>query len=125
VQQASIFQQRRTGVLLHITSLPSGTLGKDAYQFVDFLHQSGVTVWQMLPLGPTHADGSPYQCLSAHAANSKLVCLDTIKQKAWADADELDGLTFSTFMAHAYRLFDQHASEDEKNKFAEFQQQQH
>ena len=57
MEQAHIFAQRRCGVLLHITSLPSGNLGKDAYRFVDFLQQAGVTIWQMLPLGPTHSDG--------------------------------------------------------------------
>ncbi|RKZ97397.1 MAG: 4-alpha-glucanotransferase, partial [Gammaproteobacteria bacterium] len=68
LQQAQVFQKRRAGVLLHITSLPAANLGEDAYRFVDFLHESGVSVWQMLPLGPTHSDGSPYQCLSAHAS---------------------------------------------------------
>ncbi len=80
LQQARVFQQRRAGVLLHITSLPAANLGQDAYQFVDFLQASGVTVWQMLPLGPTHSDGSPYQCLSAHASNPRLVCMDMVKQ---------------------------------------------
>ena len=72
MEQAEVFKKRRAGVLLHITSLPSGTLGEDAYRFIDFLQKSGVSVWQMLPLGPTHSDGSPYQCLSAHAADAKI-----------------------------------------------------
>lgn len=125
MQQASIFQQRRAGVLLHITSLPSGSLGEDAYRFVDFLHQAGVSVWQMLPLGPTHADGSPYQCLSAHAANSKLLCLDTLKQQSWAKSEDLnEAQTFSTLMAHAYRQFVQYADETALAGFVEFQQKQ-
>ncbi|HYA39092.1 MAG TPA: 4-alpha-glucanotransferase, partial [Candidatus Methylomirabilis sp.] len=57
--------RRRAGVLLHPTSLPGGgDLGADAFRFVDFLAQSGFSVWQMLPLGPTHHDGSPYHSLS-------------------------------------------------------------
>ena len=44
MKQAHVFQQRRTGVLLHITSLPSANLGEDAYRFVDFLQASGVSV---------------------------------------------------------------------------------
>jgi 4-alpha-glucanotransferase len=78
MQEAKIFQQRRTGVLLHITSLPSGDLGPDAFRFVDFLKSSGSSVWQMLPLGPTHGDGSPYQCLSAHAGNPELISLHEV-----------------------------------------------
>jgi 4-alpha-glucanotransferase len=48
--------QRRAGVLLHITSLPNRNLGNDAYAFVDFLHECGASVWQVLPLGITHED---------------------------------------------------------------------
>ena len=65
--------QRRAGVLLHISSLPSayytGDLGAEAYQFVDFLQEIGASVWQTLPINMPHADNSPYQCLSAHAGN--------------------------------------------------------
>lgn len=91
MKQAHIFDQRRTGVLLHITSLPSGNLGDDAYRFVDFLQHAGVTVWQMLPLGPTHEDGSPYQCLSAHAGNNKLLSVDYIKAQPWVHSEDLSG----------------------------------
>ena len=91
MKQAQVFQKRRAGVLLHITSLPSAKLGEDAYRFVDLLEQAGVSVWQMLPLGPTHSDGSPYQCLSAHAANTKLICMKKLKQQSWANAVEIDG----------------------------------
>ena len=56
----SPFAQRRAGILLHPTSLPGdygcGQLGAEAFRFVDFLVASGLRVWQMLPLGPTHAD---------------------------------------------------------------------
>ena len=76
----NLLNKRRAGVLLHITSLPGtdkqGDLGQDAYNFVNFLHDSGVSVWQTLPLGMTHADGSPYQCLSAHAGNPELIDID-------------------------------------------------
>ncbi len=65
---------RRAGVLLHITSLPGGDLGPEAYRFVDFLADAGVTVWQVLPLVPTHEeDRSPYNALSAMAGNPALV----------------------------------------------------
>ncbi|MDH5358436.1 MAG: 4-alpha-glucanotransferase [Gammaproteobacteria bacterium] len=124
MKQAEVFQRRRAGILLHITSLPSANLGSDAYRFVDFLQQAGMTVWQMLPLGPTHSDGSPYQCLSAHAANSNLICIDMLKQQPWANAEELEDLTFTNLMAHAYRQFISQAGEQEKNAFNEFCQNQ-
>jgi 4-alpha-glucanotransferase len=68
----TLLNQRRAGILLHITSLPgrysNGDLGQEAYHFVKFLHSVGVKVWQTLPLGQPHGDGSPYQCLSAMPA---------------------------------------------------------
>ena len=75
--------QRRAGVLLHITSLPSRDFGQDAYYFVDFLKSSGATVWQVLPLGITHEDGSPYQSLSAHAGNPALISFKSLVEKGW------------------------------------------
>jgi 4-alpha-glucanotransferase len=68
-----VLDRRRAGVLLHPTSLPDGTLGADARRFVDFLADTGASVWQMLPLGPTHPDASPYHCLSVHALNPQLL----------------------------------------------------
>ena len=66
------FSQRRAGVLLHPTSLPSGTLD-DADTWLDFMQVSGLSVWQVLPLGVPQADLSPYQCLSAFATNPALL----------------------------------------------------
>ena len=56
---SAILDTRRAGVLLHPTSLPSGDLGPDAEYFLDFMCHAGLSVWQTLPLGPTHADRSP------------------------------------------------------------------
>ena len=72
---------RRAGVLLHVTSLPGsatgsagGDLGDESYRFVDFLAESGCTVWQVLPLVPTHeGDDSPYNAPSAMAGNPRLI----------------------------------------------------
>ncbi|MEY3807216.1 MAG: 4-alpha-glucanotransferase [Pseudomonadota bacterium] len=87
-----ILNKRRAGVLLHITSLPSsgsqGNLGQEAYHFVNFLHDSGVSVWQTLPLGMPHADGSPYQCLSAHAGNPNLIDIDGLVNLGWLQLSE-------------------------------------
>lgn len=69
--------RRRAGVLLHLTSLPHtvghGPLGADGRRFVDFLAASGIGVWQVLPIGPTHS-GSPYDLSSAHAGNPGFIC---------------------------------------------------
>ena len=99
VKVSPLFQVRRAGVLLHPTSLPNthsflqqktypqmhGTLGKDAYLFVDFLAQSGLSVWQMLPTTPTHADLSPYQSVSAHAGNPELISIDWLVHYGWVE----------------------------------------
>lgn len=58
---------RSSGVLLHPTSLPSGRLGADAYAFIDWLASAGQSWWQILPLGPPDAFGSPYMAPSAFA----------------------------------------------------------
>src|SRR6478672_10773529 len=66
IREAS-FSRRSSGVLLHVTSLPSGRLGTDAYEFVDWLEAAGQSWWQILPLGPPDEDGSPYKAASAFA----------------------------------------------------------
>ena len=68
---------RASGILLHPTSLPGpygvGDLGPQAYSFASFLENSGQTLWQMLPLGPTGYGDSPYACYSAFAGNTLLI----------------------------------------------------
>ena len=65
--------RRSSGVLLHITSLPGGRLGPEAYEFVDWLESAGQSWWQVLPLGPPDAFGSPYTSSSAFATWSGLL----------------------------------------------------
>ena len=73
---------RQSGILMHITSLPSaygvGTLGREAYAFADFLERSGQRVWQLLPLTPTGYGDSPYQSCSAFAGNPYLIDISTL-----------------------------------------------
>ena len=87
-----VTRPRRAGVLLHLTSLPSahgcGQMSDDAWKFVDWLAQSGFSVWQILPLGPTHEDRSPYLSLSAFAGNPELIsvsrlCRDDALAHSW------------------------------------------
>ena len=77
-----LFSARRAGVLLHPTCLPGslGVLGAGARRFVDFLADSGITVWQTLPIGPTHQDLSPYHSLSAPAGNQYFIDLAALLQ---------------------------------------------
>ena len=74
--------ERSSGVLLHPTSLPGkygiGTLGKEAYNFIDFLIRGGQKLWQVCPLGPTGYGDSPYQCFSAFAGNHYLIDPDLL-----------------------------------------------
>ncbi len=122
--------QRRAGILLHITSLPgngkTGDLGEEAYNFVRFLHDSGVTVWQTLPLGVTHGDGSPYQCMSAHAGNPDLISLEWLEQKGWLqntdryDSRYSDSLEKSSLLARAYKGFQGLASQEDQKDFKQF-----
>ena len=73
---------RTSGVLMHISSLPSnagiGTLGKEAYDFVDFLKKSGQSFWQVLPLCPTSYGDSPYQSFSTFAGNPYFIDFDML-----------------------------------------------
>ena len=90
----TVSRERRTGVLLHPTSLPgepdNGDLGHEAYRFIEFLHAHGFKVWQMLPLGVTHDDMSPYQCLSSHAGNPLLISIDWLLDKGWLKKNEIN-----------------------------------
>lgn len=85
------FNKRRAGILLHPTSLPgtpgNGDLGQHAYRFIDFIADCGISLWQMLPLGPPHEDLSPYQCQSVHAANPLLISLEALVKKGWLSED--------------------------------------
>ena len=76
---------RQSGVLLHVTSLPSdggiGTLGKAAYEFVDFVKDSGMSIWQMLPLGPTGYAESPYQSCSTFAGNQLVIDFPSLEEE--------------------------------------------
>jgi 4-alpha-glucanotransferase len=69
--------------------LGNGDLGHQAYRFIEFLNRHGFRVWQMLPLGPTNDDKSPYQCLSSHAGNPLLISLDWLQDKGWLDREKI------------------------------------
>lgn len=119
--------QRRAGVLLHITSLPSRDLGQDAYYFVDFLKNAGASVWQVLPLGITHEDGSPYQSLSAHAGNPALISFKLLVEKGWLPEEDFCAFCNTNPQFHhtcllnkAFLGFKEHATAFDKADFDDF-----
>ena len=83
---------RKSGILLHISSLPSpygiGTMGKAAYDFIDFLAETGQKVWQVLPIGHTSYGDSPYQSYSSYAGNPYFIDLDTLCEKELLKIEE-------------------------------------
>ncbi len=125
----AILEQRRAGVLLHPTSLPGGVgngdLGANAHRFVDFLAQAGFSVWQMLPLGPTHRDGSPYHALSLHAGNPLLISLDRLVEWGWLEPNRPDTVVNVAVyrierLAQAHKIFTQRAGDSEQQAFDAF-----
>lgn len=122
----SLLSQRRAGVLLHISSLPSsnyvGDLGSEAYRFVDFLQSIGASVWQTLPINMPHADNSPYQCLSAHAGNPDFISLEALQAQGLLTKADLIGLITdkSDFLTKAYQAFCQPSEEKQQKVFKRF-----
>ena len=94
---------RASGVLLHLTSLPSpygiGDVGPSAFTWIDRLHESGQHWWQALPLGPTGYGNSPYSCLSSFAGNGLLISPYFLIEDGLLMADECDG-TFPVKTIH-------------------------
>lgn len=84
---------RRSGILMHPTSLPGrfgvGDLGNTAYSFVDFLAAAGQSYWQVLPLSPTGYADSPYQTLSAFAGNPMLISPEELKEAGHLSAADV------------------------------------
>ncbi|TSA30504.1 MAG: 4-alpha-glucanotransferase [Bacteroidetes bacterium] len=130
---------RASGILLHPTSLPGnygiGTLGKAAFDCIDFLALSKQRYWQILPLGPTGYADSPYQCFSAHAGNPNLIDLELLVDEGLLQAKDL--ATFPSFgegpvqfdevqnarkplLQKAYEQFSRQAGETEKLKYRNF-----
>jgi len=130
----NLLNKRRAGILLHITSLPGadkqGDFGQDAYYFVNFLHDAGIGVWQTLPLGITHEDGSPYQCLSAHAGNPAFIDIEGLVKLGWlqhsGQYEEGQGTAAfnkRSLVAKAYHGFIECAERRDWDDFAHFCQE--
>src|SRR3954447_10582222 len=89
---------RASGVLLHVTSLPSpygiGDVGPTALAWVDRLREAGQTWWQGLPLGPTGYGNSPYQSLSSFAGNGLLISPDLLIEDGLLQEGDCEGYSF-------------------------------
>ena len=120
-----IFQQRRSGVLLSVTALPGSSelsleegfevqnhgFFDSACQFIDWLARGGFSLWQMLPMGPTHRDDSPYLCLSSLAGESHFIGLQWLQKNALLDTQiESSKISHRAALGAAYRQFKQAAS---------------
>jgi len=130
---------RRSGILLHPTCLPSpygiGDLGPNANAFADFLVEAGQTLWQVLPLGPTGYGDSPYQTFSIFAGNPLLISPELLFEDGLLTRAELEGkpqfpertvdyggvLTWKReLIRRAYGNFCERASDEEKGLFDTF-----
>ncbi len=130
--------KRHSGILLHVTSLPSyggiGDFGPAAYAFVDFLHAGKQRLWQVLPLSPTGYGSSPYSALSAFAGNPLLISLELLVRDGWLTEDRIAGLPGhdgpvdysaaqrlkSPLIEEAAANFLDHADPDQRMRFQKF-----
>src|SRR6185369_9886360 len=133
---------RASGVLLHVTSLPSrygiGDLGPAAVAWVDRLHEAGQGWWQALPLGPTGYGDSPYQSLSSFAGNPLLISPDWLIEDELVKSSEVATPAFpaaavdfeavkrfkQALLARAWKSFDAGARSDLRPAFERFSQEQ-
>ena len=87
--------KRSSGVLLPVFSLPSnygiGTIGKAAYDFIDFLHSAKQAYWQILPVGSTGFGDSPYRSFSTYAGNPYFIDLDLLIKDGLISKEDVDG----------------------------------
>ena len=87
---------KKSGVLLHISSLHGdygcGNFGKEAYEFADYLHDAGFTIWQVLPFNVPHKDASPYSSVSTFAQNPLFIDPEQLASRGLLTANELEEL---------------------------------
>lgn len=96
--------ERGAGILMPISSMPSpygiGTMGRDAYEFVDFLRECNHKYWQVLPLGPTSFGDSPYQGFSTFAGNPYFIDLETLIEEGLLKKEYVERFDWGNDAAH-------------------------
>jgi len=126
---------RRGGVLLHPTALPgrfgTGDIGPEAVRFLDALARSGISIWQVLPLGPAGAGGSPYDSPSAFAGNRFLISPERLAQDGWVselpgagEDSEREAANRDRLLEAAWKSFRSHATARQKEELEAFRSAQ-
>ena len=117
---------RQSGILLHISSLPGpggiGSMGKEAFAFAGFLRESGMSLWQVLPMGPTGYGESPYQSSSVFAGNPMLISCARLREEgllSYEDSEEfspetLDKVDFPAVRENREKLLRRCFAQSEK-----------
>lgn len=102
---------RKTGILMHISSLPSkygiGTFGESAYTFIDKLNEAKQSYWQILPLGPTSYGDSPYQTFSAFAINPYFIDLDFLIKDNLLKKEDIIDSTYKSNQIDYKKIYDE------------------
>lgn len=97
-----MLNNRASGVLLPVFSLPGsqgiGVLGKEAFEFVDFLAESKQKYWQVLPIGVTSYGDSPYQSFSSYAGNPYFIDLEEMIEMGYLNKNDVYGTAWSQFV---------------------------
>jgi 4-alpha-glucanotransferase len=140
-RRTRLIDERLSGVLLHISSLPGrfgiGDLGSCAYEFVDFLSASGQSVWSVLPLNAVleKPDFCPYSPISAFATNSLLISPEKLLERRFLELEDLEkypslpnavvdfpkvAIAKSKLLRQAFERFRMKANESEKEAFRRF-----
>jgi 4-alpha-glucanotransferase len=140
-RRTRLIDERLSGILLHISSLPGrfgiGDLGSSAYEFVDFLAASGQSVWSVLPLNAVleKPDFCPYSPISAFATNSLLISPEKLLERRFLELEDLEqypsfpnavvdfpkvAIAKSKLLRQAFERFRMKADEPEKEAFRRF-----
>ena len=113
---------RSSGVLMHISSLPSpygiGTMGKESRKFVDFLVKAKQSFWQVLPICPTSYGDSPYQSFSSFAGNPYFIDLEVLTEEGlltkeecssydWGDSEERESISYDKIYQGRFEILKQ------------------
>ncbi len=114
--------KRQCGMLLPVSSLPSpygiGSFSREAYEFVDMLHEAGQKLWQILPLGPTGYGDSPYQSFSTFAGNPYFIDLEALTEEGlltkeecssydWGDSEERENISYDKIYQGRFEILKQ------------------